>query len=120
MITTKREIVSGDELTSKLKRGIDKLADTVKSTMGPKGKLVLIQRLGEHPIVTKDGVTVASAINLKDEVENLGAQIIKDLKVSNMILITKSTKKVIGLDGYGIKIVKQEIINEKKIFNSSG
>jgi len=78
MITSKREIVSGDELTSKLKRGIDKLANTVKSTMGPKGKLVLIQRPGEHPIVTKDGVTVASAINLEDEVENLGAQIIKE------------------------------------------
>jgi len=78
MSLTKRIIVDGDELTSKLKRGIDKLANTVKTTMGPKGKLVLIQRPGNHPIVTKDGVTVANAINLQDEVENLAAQIIKE------------------------------------------
>ena len=74
----KRTIVSGDDLTIALKRGIDKLADTVKITMGPKGKLVLIQRPNQHPTVTKDGVTVANAINLEDEVENLGAQIIKE------------------------------------------
>ena len=74
----KRAIVEGEELTSALRRGIDKLANTVKTTMGPKGKLVLIERPGQHPIITKDGVTVANAINLEDEVENLGAQVIKE------------------------------------------
>ena len=74
----KREIYSGQELDSKLQKGINKLADAVKVTMGPKGKLVLIHRPGQHPIVTKDGVTVAQAINLIDEVENLGSQIIKE------------------------------------------
>ena len=74
----KREIYSGQELDSKLQKGINKLADAVKVTMGPKGKLVLIHRPGKHPIVTKDGVTVAQAINLTDEVENLGAQVIKE------------------------------------------
>ena len=74
----KRRIISGEDLTSSLRRGVDKLADTVKSTMGPKGKLVLIQRDNLHPIVTKDGVTVANAINLSDEVENLGARVIKE------------------------------------------
>lgn len=74
----KRRIISGEELTSALRRGVDKLADTVKTTMGPKGKLVLIQRKNLHPIVTKDGVTVANAINLSDEVENLGARVIKE------------------------------------------
>lgn len=74
----KREIYSGQELDSKLQKGINKLADAVKVTMGPKGKLVLIHRPGQHPIVTKDGVTVAQAVNLVDEVENLGAQIIKE------------------------------------------
>ncbi len=74
----KREIYSGQELDSKLQKGIDKLANAVKVTMGPKGKLVLIHRPGQHPIVTKDGVTVAQAVNLVDEVENLGAQIIKE------------------------------------------
>jgi chaperonin GroEL len=74
----KREIYSGQELDSKLQKGINKLANAVKVTMGPKGKLVLIHRPGQHPIVTKDGVTVAQAVNLIDEVENLGAQIIKE------------------------------------------
>jgi chaperonin GroEL len=74
----KRRIISGEELTSGLRRGVDKLANTVKTTMGPKGKLVLIQREGLHPIVTKDGVTVANAVNLTDSVENLGARVIKE------------------------------------------
>lgn len=74
----KREIYSGQELDRLLKKGVDKLSNAVKVTMGPKGKLVLIQRPGRHPLVTKDGVTVAQAINLKNEVENLGAQIIKE------------------------------------------
>ena len=74
----KREIYSGQELDAKLQKGINKLADAVKVTMGPKGKLVLIHRPGNHPIVTKDGVTVAQAVNLVNEVENLGAQIIKE------------------------------------------
>ena len=73
----KREIYFQDELLPLLKKGIDKLSDAVKTTMGPKGKLVLIQKQG-HPIVTKDGVTVATAVNLENEVENLGAQIIKE------------------------------------------
>ncbi len=73
----KREIYSGQELDTKLQKGINKLSNAVKVTMGPKGKLVLIHRPGQHPIVTKDGVTVAQAVNLVDEVENLGAQIIK-------------------------------------------
>lgn len=74
----KREIYSGQELDSRLQKGINKLANAVKVTMGPKGKLVLIHRPGQHPIVTKDGVTVAQSVNLVDEVENLGAQIIKE------------------------------------------
>jgi len=74
----KREIHSGQELDTLLQKGVNKLSDTVKVTMGPKGKLVLIQRQGAHPLVTKDGVTVAQAINLENEVENLGAQIIKE------------------------------------------
>jgi chaperonin GroEL len=74
----KREIYSGQELDNHLQKGINKLADAVKTTMGPQGKLVLINRPGLHPIVTKDGVTVAQSINLVNEVENLGAQIIKE------------------------------------------
>ena len=74
----KREIYSGQELDSLLQKGINKLAEAVKVTMGPKGKLVLIQRPGHHPVITKDGVTVAQSINLTNEVENLGVQVLKE------------------------------------------
>ena len=58
----KKKILFKDELDLKLKKGIDTLANAVKTTMGPKGKLVLIQRENKHPTVTKDGVTVAQAV----------------------------------------------------------
>lgn len=74
----KRDVLFGDEYSIKIKKGVDILADAVKVTMGPKGKLVLIQKGYQHPTVTKDGVTVAQAINLSDEVQNLGATIIKE------------------------------------------
>jgi chaperonin GroEL len=74
----KREVFFGDDLHSNLKKGVDILSDSVKITMGPKGRLVLIQRENQHPIITKDGVTVAQSINLIDEVQNLGVKVIKE------------------------------------------
>ena len=74
----KREVIFKEELDVSLKKGIYILANAVKTTMGPKGRLVLIQRPGAHPIVTKDGVTVAQSVNLADEVQNLGVKVIKE------------------------------------------
>ena len=74
----KRKVIFNDQFENKIKEGIDLLADAVMSTMGPKGKLVLIQKEDSHPIVTKDGVTVANAINLKDDLKNMGVKIIKE------------------------------------------
>ena len=62
----------------KLLAGVNTLADAVRVTMGPRGRNVLIEQRGEHPIVTKDGVTVAKSINLRDKLQNLGAQMIKE------------------------------------------
>lgn len=78
MSELKQEVYFADQLEQKIKSGINTLADAVKTTMGPKGKLVMIQRENQHPTITKDGVTVANAINLPDEVENLGAKVIKE------------------------------------------
>ena len=75
---TKREVLFREEFESSLKKGVDILADAVKTTMGPKGKLVLIQRQNQHPTVTKDGVTVARAVNLKNEIQNLGVSVLKE------------------------------------------
>jgi chaperonin GroEL len=74
-----RKIVKFDEeINGKLLKGINTLANAVKCTMGPRGKNVLIERPNQHPIITKDGVTVAKSINLTDQFENLGVQVIKD------------------------------------------
>jgi chaperonin GroEL len=74
-----RRIVGFDEeLRAQLLLGINILADAVRITMGPKGKNVLIERPGLHPVVTKDGVTVAKSINLSQQFQNMGVQIIKE------------------------------------------
>ena len=74
----KRHVVFEEDLSQKLKRGVDTLANAVKTTMGPKGKLVLIQRDYSHPTITKDGVTVARAIELTDELENMAVKVLKE------------------------------------------
>lgn len=71
-----KHISSQEEARAKLKAGVDKLANTVKSTLGPGGKNVILDRMGVIHI-TKDGVTVANEIFLEDPVENIGAQIVK-------------------------------------------
>ena len=74
-----RELSNGVEARKKLKDGIDKLANMVKVTLGPRGRNVIIERRFGGPLVTKDGVTVAKEIFLKDTVENLGAQLVKQV-----------------------------------------
>jgi chaperonin GroEL len=64
---------------ARLKRGIDQLADAVKVTLGPKGRNVVIDKKFGSPTVTKDGVTVAKEIELEDEIENMGAQMVKEV-----------------------------------------
>ena len=79
MITEK--ILQGNEMEKSLKKGIDILANTVKTTLGPKGKNVLIKTGFGEFIVTKDGVTVAREIRLKDPIEDMGAQLVKRISV---------------------------------------
>lgn len=74
----KRKVFFDDQFKVEIKKGVDILANAVKVTMGPKGKLVLIQRENFHPVVTKDGVTVAQSINLENELQNLGVKVIKE------------------------------------------
>ena len=65
--------------TDKLAAGVDKLANTVKITMGPKGRTVVIERAYGAPVATKDGVTVAKEVSLKDNAENIGAKMIQEV-----------------------------------------
>jgi len=74
-----KKIVYGEEARAKLKAGVDKLANAVKVTLGPKGREVIIEKQWGSPIVTKDGVTVAKEIELPDPLENVGAQLVKEV-----------------------------------------
>lgn len=72
-----KEIILGFDAREQLKKGVDKLANAVKVTLGPKGRNVVIERSYGAPITTKDGVSVAKEISLEDKFENMGAQMVK-------------------------------------------
>ncbi|MBU0646538.1 chaperonin GroEL [Patescibacteria group bacterium] len=74
-----KQIIYNSEARNALKRGVDKLADAVKVTLGPKGRNVILDRGFGAPVVTKDGVTVAKEIELEDKNENLGAELVKEV-----------------------------------------
>ncbi len=74
-----KQIVFNTEAREELKKGVDALANAVKVTLGPKGRNVIIDKTYGAPIVTKDGVTVAKEIELKDPIQNMGAQMVKEV-----------------------------------------
>ncbi len=74
-----KQITFNADARMALKRGVDKLADAVKVTLGPKGRNVIIEKKFGAPTVTKDGVTVAKEIELEDKLENVGAQMVKEV-----------------------------------------
>jgi chaperonin GroEL len=74
-----KEIIFDTNARNRIKAGVDKLADAVKVTLGPKGRNVILDKKFGAPTVTKDGVSVAKDIELKDAVENMGAQLVKEV-----------------------------------------
>ncbi len=74
-----KEIAYGTEARNKLLAGIDKLANTVKITLGPKGRNVVLEKKYGAPLITNDGVTIAKEIELEDAMENMGAQLVKEV-----------------------------------------
>ena len=74
-----KTILHGVEARNALQHGIDKLADTVKITMGPKGRNVVLDKKYGAPLITNDGVTIAKEIELEDGAENMGAQLVKEV-----------------------------------------
>jgi chaperonin GroEL len=73
-----KHVTFGEDARTKLKKGVDTLANAVKATLGPKGRNVILQTNYAQPKITKDGVTVAADISLEDPIENLGASIMKE------------------------------------------
>ena len=74
-----KDLFYGEESRRKLLSGVDKLADTVKITLGPKGRNVLIEKSYGSPLITNDGVSIAKDVELEDQVENMGAQLVKEV-----------------------------------------
>ena len=74
-----KQVVHGEESRAAILRGVNQLADAVKVTLGPKGRNVVIDKKFGSPTITKDGVTVAKEIELKDTLENMGAQMVREV-----------------------------------------
>ena len=74
-----KQIVTGEASRQSILRGVNALADAVKITLGPKGRNAVIEKKFGAPIITKDGVTVAKEIELRDPLENMGAQMVREV-----------------------------------------
>ena len=76
-----KQIAYGEDARKALMKGIDQLADTVKITLGPKGRNVVLDKKFGAPLITNDGVTIAKEIELDDPFENMGAQLVKEVSI---------------------------------------
>ena len=74
-----KQIKNGEEARKALQKGVNTLADTVKITLGPKGRNVVLDKKYGAPLITNDGVTIAKDIELEDAFENMGAQLVKEV-----------------------------------------
>ena len=74
-----KQIIFGEEARKSLQSGVDQLANTVKITLGPKGRNVVLSKKYRSPLITNDGVTIAKEIELEDAFENMGAQLIREV-----------------------------------------
>src|SRR5574344_1173394 len=74
-----KQIFYGEEARKALERGVNQLADTVKITLGPKGRNVVLDKKYGAPLITNDGVTIAKELELEDAFENMGAQLVKEV-----------------------------------------
>lgn len=99
-----KEILYGEDARKKLECGVNKLADTVKVTLGPKGRNVILDKKFGAPLITNDGVTIAREIELEDAYENMGAQLVKE--------VATKTNDVAGDGTTTATLLAQSIIRE--------
>ena len=99
-----KQILFNEEARKKLKSGVDKLANAVKVTLGPKGKNVILDKGFGSPQICNDGVTIAKEIELKDKIENIGAELVKE--------VASKTNDVAGDGTTTATILAQTIIAE--------
>ena len=99
-----KQIIFGEEARKAIERGVNQLADTVKITLGPKGRNVVLDKKFGAPLITNDGVTIAKEIELEDPFENMGAQLIKE--------VSTKTNDVAGDGTTSATVLAQAMINE--------
>ena len=99
-----KSILYGEDARKALQAGVDKLADTVKVTLGPKGRNVVLDRNFGAPLITNDGVTIAKEIELDDPFENMGAQLVKE--------VATKTNDIAGDGTTTATVLAQALINE--------
>ena len=99
-----KELRFGAEARGLLLAGVDQLAEAVKSTLGPKGRNVILEKITGSPVVTNDGVTIAREIHLKDQFENMGAQLVKEAAIK--------TNDIVGDGTTTATVIAQAIIRE--------
>ena len=107
-----KELRFGADARSLLLSGVDQLADAVKSTLGPKGCNVIIEKITGSPVVTNDGVTIAREIYLSDQFENMGAQLVKEAAIK--------TNDIVGDGTTTATVIAQAIIREGMLAIASG
>jgi chaperonin GroEL len=99
-----KELRFGSEARTLLLAGVDQLAEAVKSTLGPKGRNVILEKITGSPVVTNDGVTIAREIHLKDQFENMGAQLVKEAAIK--------TNDIVGDGTTTATVLAQAIVRE--------
>jgi chaperonin GroEL len=99
-----KELRFGADARNLLQTGVDKLAEAVKSTLGPKGRNVILEKITGSPVVTNDGVTIAREIHLKDQFENMGAQLVKEAAIK--------TNDIVGDGTTTATVIAQAIVQE--------
>ncbi|WP_433062830.1 chaperonin GroEL [Dactylosporangium sp. CS-033363] len=99
-----KELRFGAEARTLLQAGVDKLAEAVKSTLGPKGRNVILEKITGSPVVTNDGVTIAREIHLADQFENMGAQLVKEAAIK--------TNDIVGDGTTTATVLAQAIVRE--------
>lgn len=107
-----KDVVFGDSARSKMVEGVNILANAVKVTLGPKGRNVVLERSFGGPTVTKDGVSVAKEIELKDKLQNMGAQMVKE--------VASKTSDNAGDGTTTATVLAQSIVREGMKFVASG
>ena len=86
-----KELRYGEDARNQLLAGVDQLAEAVRSTLGPKGRNVIIEKITGSPVVTNDGVTIAREVHLRDQFENMGAQLVKEAAIKTNDIVGDGT-----------------------------